>query len=207
MVDKKKANLSDDASHLKKRERRKGGASVEILAQLFEDVVVSGIYQQTQRRKTVKPRIMIALTMVVGLAFTALLGAGRASAAQTKITLHRAQGVEQGTGEAVITDSALTIRVKDLKPSSVYTVWYVNMEPKHGIAGVGPSPYTFKTDKRGVATFKAKLDEQPFGTWQMLVIIRHPNGDPQDMAHKEDALWAPLTKSAGNAPANPCAAS
>lgn len=152
-------------------------------------------------------RNIIALTLIVGLAFTMVLATGRASsAAQAKITLQRAQGVEQGGGEAVIADSALTIRVKDLKPDSVYTVWYVNMEPKHEMAGVGPSPYMFKTDKKGVATFKAKLDAQPFGTWQMLVIVRHPNGNPQDMEHKEDALWAPLTKSAGKAPANPCAA-
>lgn len=152
-------------------------------------------------------RNIIALTLIVGLAFTTVLATGRASAAaQTKITLQRSQGAEQGSGEAVIADSALTIRVKDLKPDSVYTVWYVNMEPKHEMAGVGPSPYMFKTDKKGVATFKAKLDAQPIGKWQMLVIIRHPNGDPQDMGHKEDALWAPLTKSAGKAPANPCAA-
>lgn len=152
-------------------------------------------------------RNIIALTLIVGLAFTMVLATGRASgAAQAKITLQRAQGVEQGGGEAVITDSALTIRVKDLKPDSVYTVWYVNMEPKHEMAGVGPSPYMFKTDKKGVATFKTKLDAQPFGKWQMLVIIRHPNGNPQDMEHKEDALWAPLRKSAGKGPANPCAA-
>lgn len=152
-------------------------------------------------------RNIIALTLIVGLAFTMVLATGRASgAAQAKITLQRAQRVEQGGGEAVITDSALTIRVKDLKPDSVYTVWYVNMEPKHEMAGVGPSPYMFKTDKKGVATFKTKLDAQPFGKWQMLVIIRHPNGNPQDMEHKEDALWAPLSKSAGKGPANPCAA-
>ena len=151
-------------------------------------------------------RNIISLTLIVGLAFTAVLASGRASeAAQAKITLQRSQGVEQGSGEAVITDGALTIRAKDLKPDSVYTVWYVNMETKHEMAGVGPSPYMFKTDKKGVATFKAKLDAQPFGKWQMLVIIRHPNGDPQDMSHKENALWAPLSKSAGKAPANPCA--
>ncbi len=154
-----------------------------------------------------KYRNIIALTLIVGLAFTALFGADRASgAAQATITLHRAQGIEQGSGEALITDHDLTIRVKDLKSGSVYTVWYVNMEPKHEIAGVGPSPYTFKTDKKGAAIFKAKLDGQPFGTWQMLVIIRHPNGDPQDMRHKEDALWAPLSMSPGKGPANPCAA-
>jgi hypothetical protein len=151
-------------------------------------------------------RNIISLTLIVGLAFTAVLASVRASdAAQAKITLQRSQGVEQGSGEAVITDGALTVRAKDLKPDSVYTVWYVNMETKHEMAGVGSSPYMFKTDKKGVATFKAKLDAQPFGKWQMLVIIRHPTGDPQDMSHKEDALWAPLNKSAGKAPANPCA--
>lgn len=155
-----------------------------------------------------KQQNIIALTMIVGLAFTALLGAGRASeATQTKITLNRAQGVEQGSGEAVIANGTLAIRVKDLKPHSVYTVWYVNMEPKHEVSGVGPSPYMFKTDRKGTATFKAKLDQHPVGKWQMLAIIRHPTGDPQDMQHKEDALWAPLTKSAEKAPANPCAAS
>ncbi len=128
-------------------------------------------------------------------------------AEQVKIALHPSQGVEQGSGEAVIANGTLTIRVKDLKPHSVYTVWYVNTEPEHMISGVGQRPYMFKTDKRGVATFRAKLDEQPFRRWQVLVIIRHPNGDPQDMQHKEDALWAPLTKAAEKAPANPCAAS
>lgn len=152
-------------------------------------------------------RNIIAWIMIVGVAFIALLGAGRTSeAAQAKITLQRSQGVERGSGEAVIMDNTMSVRVKDLKPDSVYTVWYVNMEPKHEMAGVGPSPYTFKTDKKGVATFKATLDRQPFGVWQMLVIIRHPTGNPQDMEHKEDALWAPLSKSAGKAPANPCAA-
>jgi len=170
--------------------------------------MVHELTSHTRRRETVKHRKIIALTMVVGLAFTASLGARSAfGAAKETLSLNRSQGVEQGSGEAVIANDTLTIRVRDLKLHSVYTVWYVNTKPEHMIAGVGQRPYMFKTDKRGVATFRAKLDEQPFGRWQVLVIIRHPNGDPQDMQHKEDALWAPLTKSAGNAPANPCAAS
>ena len=155
-----------------------------------------------------KYRKIISLIVSIGLVFSASLGASSAfGAAEEKLILNRAQGVEQGSGEAVIANGTLAIRVKDLKPDSVYTVWYVNAEPEHMISGVGQRPYMFKTDKRGVATFRAKLDEQPFGRWQVLVIIRHPNGDPQDMQHKEDALWAPLTKSAEKAPANPCAAS
>ena len=144
---------------------------------------------------------------IIVLTMALLWGAGAAfGAEQVKIALHRPQAVERGSGEALITNDTLTIRVKDLKPNSVYTVWYVNTEPEHIIAGVGQRPYMFKTDKKGAATFKATLDEQPFGTWQMLVIIRHPNGDPQDMQHKEDALFAPLTEAAGKGPANPCAA-
>jgi len=156
----------------------------------------------------VKYRKIISLIVSIGLAFSASLGASSAfGAAEEKLAFNRPQGVEQGSGEAVIANGTLAIRVKDLKPHSVYTVWYVNMEPKHEVSGVGPSPYMFKTDRKGTATFKAKLDQHPVGKWQMLAIIRHPTGDPQDMQHKEDALWAPLTKSAEKAPANPCAAS
>ncbi len=154
-----------------------------------------------------KQRNIIALIMIIGLSFTALSGEDPAFAvAQVKLAFQRSQAIEQGRGEAVIMDSTLTIRVWDLKPHSVYTVWYVNTDPEHIISGVGQRPYMFKTDRKGAATFKAKLDEQPFGTWQMLVIIRHPNGDPQDMQHVEDALWASLSTPAWKAATNPCAA-
>ncbi len=151
-------------------------------------------------------RNIVVLSMIIGLAVAVVWGAASASAGETiKLVLHRAQGVERGSGEAVILDDVLTIRVNDLKPSSVYTAWYVNMEPKHEIAGVGPSPYMFKTDRKGAATYKAKLDQHPVGKWQTLVIIRHPTGDPQDMQHKEDALWASLTKGERKSAVNPCA--
>ena len=145
---------------------------------------------------------MVALSTVIGLAVALVFGHASAAVGET-IKLHRAQGVEQGSGEATILNNVLTIRVNDLKPSSVYTAWYVNMDPKHEMAGVGPSPYMFKTDRKGAATFKAKLDQHPAGKWQMLVIVRHPSGDPQDMQHKEDALWASLTKTERKS-ANPC---
>ncbi|MCI0484066.1 MAG: hypothetical protein L0Y78_05750 [candidate division NC10 bacterium] len=141
-----------------------------------------------------KHRKLVALTMVVvGLAFTALWGPGPVfSAEKVKIALNRSQGVQSGSGEAVIADSILTIQAKDLKPNSVYSVWFVNMKPKEAMAGVGTAPYAFKTDQQGKATFKATLAESPVGKWQMLVIVRHPTGDPKDMMNKEDALWAQL---------------
>ena len=151
-------------------------------------------------------RKIVGLMMAIGLAFIALGWASPVfSAEQVKLPLQRAKGVEHASGEAVFVDGTITARVKDLKPHSVYTVWYVNTDPKHEMAGVGQPPYMFKTDGRGAATFKAKLDEQPFGTWQTLVIVRHPNGNPQDMAHMEDALWASLSQAGGKAMQNPCA--
>ncbi|MCI0657933.1 MAG: hypothetical protein L0170_12820, partial [Acidobacteria bacterium] len=127
------------------------------------------------------------------------------SAEKVKIALNRSQGVQSGSGEAVIADGILSIQAKDLKPNSVYTVWFVNMKPNEEMAGVGTAPYAFKTDQQGGATFKATLGESPSGKWQMLVIVRHPNGNPKDMMTTEDALWAPLAKTAGKA-TNPCAA-
>ena len=136
---------------------------------------------------------ILALTTGVILTLSAVWGAGQAvSAEKVKIALNRSQGVQGGSGEAVIADRALTIQLKDLKPTSVYTVWFVNMKPKEEMAGVGNAPYSFKTDQQGTATFKATLGERPFGKWQMLVIVRHPTGDPKDMMNKEDALWAQL---------------
>ena len=136
---------------------------------------------------------ILALTTGVILTLSAVWGVGQAvSAEKVKITLNRSQGVQGGSGEALIADRALTIQLKDLKPTSVYTVWFVNMKPKEEMAGVGNAPYSFKTDQQGTATFKATLGERPFGKWQMLVIVRHPTGDPKDMMNKEDALWAQL---------------
>ena len=151
-------------------------------------------------------RMSIWVMMAVGLATITLGWTGPAfSTEQVKLLLHRAQGATQGSGEAVIVDGTLTTHVKDLKPHSIYTVWFVNTDPKHEMAGVGQAPYMFKTNGSGAGTFKAKLEEQPFGMWQMLVIIRHPNGNPQDMQHVEDALWAGLAR-ASKSPTNPCAA-
>jgi hypothetical protein len=136
---------------------------------------------------------IVALAMAVVLAVATVWGAGQAvSAESARIALNRSGNVQAGSGEAVIAHGTLTIQVKDLKPASVYTVWYVNMEPKEEMAGVGSAPYAFKTDRQGKATFKAALDESPVGKWQMLVIVRHPTGDPKDMMNKEDALWARL---------------
>ncbi len=135
---------------------------------------------------------IVALTMAVVLAVVTVWGVGQAVSAGKQIALNRSGNVQAGSGEAVIANGTLIIQVRDLKPASVYTVWYVNMQPKEEMAGVGTAPYAFRTDRQGKATFKATLAESPVGKWQMLVIVRHPTGDPMDMMNKEDALWARL---------------
>lgn len=146
---------------------------------------------------------IVALTAVSMFAIVTAWGAGPAFGVEkVQITLNPNK---TGSGTAVFTDSQLKIRVKGLKPNSVYTVWYVNTDPKHEQTGVGQPPYAFTTDKKGAATYTAELKESPFGKWQMLVIVRHPNGDPKDMKNIEDAFWAHLKKDGGTT-MNPCAA-
>jgi hypothetical protein len=36
------------------------------------------------------------------------------------------------------------------------------------------------------------LSESPFGKWQMIMIVLHPNGDPTDMKSMVEALKAEL---------------
>jgi hypothetical protein len=50
----------------------------------------------------------------------------------------------------------------------------------------------FKTDSSGVGTYSAPLKESPFGKWQMIMIVLHPNGDPTDMKNIVGALSATL---------------
>ena len=121
-----------------------------------------------------------------------------------KIILKASEQSPTASGRAFISDKRLQVETKGLKPDAVYTVWFVNTAPKHEIAGAGAPPYAFTTDKAGTGRFTARLQDSPFGKWEMLVIIRHPTGDPKDMDHKEDALWAPLDKAAAG-PRNPCA--
>jgi hypothetical protein len=86
----------------------------------------------------------------------------------------------------------LSIHAKGLQPGSVYTVWFVNMKPKKHETGAGTAPYMFKADSRGYGAYAATLSESPFGEWQMIMIVLHPNGNPKDMKNMKGALKAPI---------------
>lgn len=111
---------------------------------------------------------------------------------EKKINLMAAKDGKGASGSVAVKDGDLTIAARGLKPNSVYTVWFVNMKPEMKKAGVGTAPYDFKSDAKGNATFKAKVDEAELGKWQVLMIVRHPTGDPTKMEPMEDWLAAKL---------------
>ncbi len=71
------------------------------------------------------------------------------------------------------------------------SIWFVNKKPKKE-AGAGTAPYMFKTNDAGEGSYSAPLGESPFGKWQMIMIVLHPDGDPGDMKNLVGALKASL---------------
>jgi hypothetical protein len=69
-------------------------------------------------------------------------------------------------------------------------VWFVNMQPTMEMAGVSKTPNQFKTDEKGTGRFTAKLETSPFGKWQALTIVEHPQ-------IIKDTLVAELAKEGG----------
>lgn len=68
------------------------------------------------------------------------------------------------------------------------------MEPKKHEAGAGIAPYMFRTDGQGKGTYEGALSESPFGKWSMIMVVRHPTGDPVDMQNMAPALSAGIPK-------------
>ena len=94
------------------------------------------------------------------------------------------------SGTVSFSDNGLSIRVKGLRSSRVYTVWFVNMTAKKHEIGAGSSPYMFKTDSNGNGIYETQLSELPFGKWSVAMVVLHPNGDPTDMINMVGALSA-----------------
>jgi hypothetical protein len=55
------------------------------------------------------------------------------------------------------------------------------MKPKKHETGAGTAPYMFKTDVYGNGNHSASLSSQPFGKWQMIMVVLHPDGNPKKM--------------------------
>lgn len=141
--------------------------------------------------KTKKTYIVLA----VGLVFTVFSMVSLTAGEETKLSLKALKKHPGAMGTAVISDNDINIQANGLKANAVYTAWFVNMKPKKHETGAGDPPYMFKTDAMGNGTYSGKLSESPFGKWQMLMIVLHPNGDPKDMKNMIGALSAPLKSS------------
>ncbi|UCD78714.1 MAG: hypothetical protein JSW26_25465 [Desulfobacterales bacterium] len=115
-----------------------------------------------------------------------------ASQAGEKISLLATKKHPNASGTAVINNTTIEIVAKGLKPESVYTVWFVNTKPQKHETGAGQPPYMFRTDSDGNGMYTAPLDASPYGQWEMLMIVLHPNGDPRDMKNMVGALSANL---------------
>lgn len=73
---------------------------------------------------------------------------GWASVART-IELESTGWISDAVGNATIKEEHINVEASGLKPNSVYTVWFVNTEPKKHETGAGTPPYMFRTDDQG----------------------------------------------------------
>jgi hypothetical protein len=109
-----------------------------------------------------------------------------------KVSLMATKHHPEAKGIAVISDENIFLKAKGLKPDSVYTVWFVNMNPQKHEAGAGEAPYMFKTDSSGGAVYSSPLGGSPKGKWEMLMVVLHPTGDSTDMENMVGGLSAKL---------------
>jgi hypothetical protein len=131
--------------------------------------------------KTSLSRLTIFAFAVLGLVSLAWAGGGQ-------LSLMAAKSEPGASGTATLSENSLSIQAKGLHPNSVYTVWFVTMQPKKTEAGAGTAPFMFKTDGQGNGNYSASLTEAPFGKWQMIMIVLHPDGDPMNMKGMVGAL-------------------
>lgn len=129
-----------------------------------------------------------AIPFALILAF--LLFAGSSRAAEVSFPLKAEKDSPAASGTAALDEGKIRIQAEGLRPNGAYTVWFVNMKPKKHEGGAGAAPYSFRTDGQGKGSYESTLSESPFGKWSMIMVVRHPTGDPADMKHMAPALSA-----------------
>ncbi len=134
------------------------------------------------------------IVLAVGFALVAFGALSWALEEGVNIPLMATKHHKGASGNAIISDQMINIQADGLKSNSVYTVWFVNMKPKKHETGAGKPPYMFKTDSYGNGVYSYPLNESPFGKWQMVMIVLHPNRNPTDMKNMVGALFAKLEK-------------
>ncbi len=125
--------------------------------------------------------------LILGAFSPAFAGGGDKTFALQNTPAH-----EDAFGTAHIGGDRIQILAGGLKPKSVYTIWFVNTRPEKHETGAGRPPYMFRTDADGDGVYVSPLDSSPFGKWEMVMIVQHPNGDPRDMENMVGALKAKI---------------
>jgi hypothetical protein len=136
---------------------------------------------------------IIKLKVIIIAAFIVSWSNAMAGQMESTMSLEPTKEHPGATGLVAINGDQLKIDVKGLRPDSVYTAWFVNTKPKKNETGAGQPPYMFKTDAAGNGKYTSTLDESPYGNWQMIMIVLHPDGDPKNMKNMVGALKADLT--------------
>jgi len=126
----------------------------------------------------------------ISLALAFLVIAGAALAKDVSLPLKSDKDSPAASGTAILADGKISIQAEGLRPNGVYTVWFVNMKPKKHEAGAGTAPYSFRSDGQGKGSYESTLSESPFGKWAVIMVVRHPTGDPADMKNMAPALSA-----------------
>lgn len=101
------------------------------------------------------------------------------------------------TGTLTLSGTDIRLEAKGLRPDAVYTVWFVNMKPQKQEVGAGQAPYSFRTDAQGNGSYSSTLTESPFGRWQTVMVVLHPDGDPSNMKNMVGALSVKIPERTG----------
>ncbi|MBI3076392.1 MAG: hypothetical protein HYY85_05280 [Deltaproteobacteria bacterium] len=144
--------------------------------------------------KWTRPMVMGSLVVLVALGLAA--GVQATSKRVPLMADPKWETAGKASGEVLINQQGdraeLTLTANGLKAGSVYTIWFVNMMPKMEKAGVGQTPYAFTATQNGQGTYKARVSAAELRKWQVIFVVRHPDGDPRNMDRMEDALMGKL---------------
>jgi len=135
----------------------------------------------------------VVIMFVLSFAIASLYALAWAGTAQLSLMADKAHS--GASGALTLSENSIGIQARGLRPNGVYTVWFVNMQPKKQEAGAGQAPYMFRTDGQGNGTYTSTLSESPFGKWAVVMIVLHPKGDPANMKDMVPALSAMIPKS------------
>ena len=139
--------------------------------------------------------------LVLLLAVVALLVPGVSVWADGEISLalDAADPHPGADGTLTLSEDRIIVEAEGLEPNAVYTVWFMRagflgLAPEE--TGAGEAPYMFETDDQGSGRYESPLAESPFGTWDMVMVVLHPDDDPENMDNIVEALAAEVPESA-----------